>query len=79
MLQSLAKSLTNSAQDCYGQFLTTVHIWQHVKMLKQSVHSHNDASIEAIQLGECTVECPTCPLPEKNLPVGWENVPAPAQ
>lgn len=48
-------------------------------MLKRSVHSYNDAGIEAIQLGECTVECPTCPFPEKNLPVGWENVPEPAQ
>lgn len=79
MLQSLAKSLTNSAQDRYGQFLATVCIWQHVKMLKRSGCSHDDAGNEATQPGECTVECPACPLPEKNLPVGWENVPAPAQ
>lgn len=79
MLQSLAKSLTNSAQDRYGQFLAAVRIWRHVKMLKRSGRGHDDAGIEATQPGECAVECPACPLPEKNLPAGWENVPAPAQ
>ncbi|KAG6809541.1 hypothetical protein H0H92_015868, partial [Tricholoma furcatifolium] len=26
-------------------------------------------------LGSCAVECPACPLPEKNMPEDWRNGP----
>ncbi|KIM74802.1 hypothetical protein PILCRDRAFT_14111 [Piloderma croceum F 1598] len=28
-----------------------------------------------MQPGDCAVECPACPHPERNLPEGWEDVP----
>ncbi|KAG1765287.1 hypothetical protein EV702DRAFT_1182508 [Suillus placidus] len=36
---------------------------------------HHPGGIEETEAGTCTVLCPACPHPSKNLPVGWESTP----
>ena len=45
-------------------------------MLKRSGRGHDPAGIDATQEGECAVECAACPHPGRNLPDGWDKVPA---
>jgi hypothetical protein len=49
--------------------------WRHLKMLKRSGRGHDPSGIAATKRGELAVLCPACPQPNKNLPVGWEDVP----
>jgi hypothetical protein len=48
--------------------------WRHLKMLKRSGRGHDPSGIAATKRGELAVLCPACPQPNKNLPVGWEDV-----
>ncbi|KAH7904723.1 hypothetical protein BJ138DRAFT_1138468 [Hygrophoropsis aurantiaca] len=34
---------------------------------------HDPNGINATEPGQCAVECPACPQPGRNLPVGWEK------
>lgn len=44
-------------------------------MLKRAGRGHDPDGIDNTAAGELAVECPACPHPGKNLPVGWENAP----
>ncbi|KAG0693373.1 hypothetical protein DFH29DRAFT_985500 [Suillus ampliporus] len=55
-------------KDRYDSFTRMIREWCHLKMLK---HSGRDGTVE----GECTVLCPACPHPGKNLPAGWKDAP----
>jgi hypothetical protein len=44
-------------------------------MLKRAGRGHDPAGVNATQEGECTVLCPACPQPGKNLPEDWRQVP----
>jgi hypothetical protein len=52
-----------------------MRIWRHLKMLLRAARAHDPAGAEATAEGELVVECPACPHPGRNLPVGWENAP----
>jgi hypothetical protein len=41
--------------------------------LKRAGRAHDPAGIEATSKGGLMVECPACPHPGRNLPVGWEK------
>ncbi|KAJ7707970.1 hypothetical protein B0H14DRAFT_2646717 [Mycena olivaceomarginata] len=45
------------------------------KMLKHAGRGHEADSVGKTAMGECTLLCPACPQPGKNLPPGWEDVP----
>lgn len=62
-------------QSHYDQFLTVVRIWRHLKGLKRAGRGHDPAGIAATQPGQCTVKCPACPHPDRNLPSNWRTVP----
>jgi len=49
--------------------------WRHLKLLKRGGRAHDPAGIEATKVGELAIQCPSCPHPDRNLPVGWENAP----
>ncbi|KAL6298474.1 hypothetical protein BKA93DRAFT_820356 [Sparassis latifolia] len=45
------------------------------KMLKRAGHGHDLGGVVSTLPGSCTVLCPACPHPGKNLPANWANVP----
>ena len=62
-------------QDRYRQFLAVIRQWRHLKLLKRAGRGHDPAGIKETQPGQCAVECPACPHPDRNLPAGWTNAP----
>lgn len=44
-------------------------------MLKRAGRGNDPCGIESTLDGECAIECPACPHPDKNLPEGWEKAP----
>jgi CxC2 like cysteine cluster associated with KDZ transposases len=60
-------------QDRYEQFLTAVHIWRHMKLVERAGRGHDPKGVAATSPGQCAVECPACPHPDRNLPKDWEK------
>jgi hypothetical protein len=50
--------------DQYHQFLTAIHIYHHIKMLKQAGCGQDLASVDTTQPGDCEVECLALVLPQ---------------
>jgi hypothetical protein len=42
-------------------------------MLKRAGRTHDPLGVDSTQAGQCAVECPACPHPNRNLPEGWEQ------
>ncbi|KAH9836221.1 uncharacterized protein C8Q71DRAFT_708478 [Rhodofomes roseus] len=61
--------------DRYPAFLRMSRAWSHLKMLKRGGRGHDPSGASGTSPGECAVECPACPQPEKNLPADWKNAP----
>jgi hypothetical protein len=59
----------------YEQFLTAIRIWRHLKLTKCSGRAHDPHGVAATKPGECAVECPACPHPQRNLPPDWNERP----
>ncbi|KAN0123195.1 hypothetical protein V8E52_003148 [Russula decolorans] len=59
----------------YRQFLTVVRLWRHLKLLKRSGRGHDPAGTNGTQPGQCAVECPACPHPNRNIPPDWIDAP----
>ncbi|KAG2110058.1 hypothetical protein BD769DRAFT_1630385 [Suillus cothurnatus] len=66
---------TTPIRDRYSAFMGMVCQWRHLKVLKQAGRGHDPSGMDATSAGECTVLCPACPHPAKNLPEGWEDAP----
>jgi hypothetical protein len=49
--------------------------WRNLKMLKRAGRGHDSSGVNGTQEGECTVLCPACPHPGKNLPPDWRDAP----
>jgi hypothetical protein len=49
--------------------------WRHTKMLKRAGRAFDPGGIRATAPGSLAIPCRACPLPNINLPRGWENVP----
>jgi hypothetical protein len=62
-------------QHRYEQFLLIMRIWRHLMLLKRAGRGHDPKGVSATACGECAVECPACPHPDRNLPDGWEQYP----
>ncbi|KAG1823160.1 hypothetical protein DFJ58DRAFT_720087 [Suillus subalutaceus] len=62
-------------KDRYNSFMRMIHEWRHLKMLKRSGRAHDPNGIDATAEGACTVLCPACPQPGKNLPSNWREAP----
>lgn len=41
--------------------------------LKRAGRGHDPSGIDGTPPGSLVVECPACPHPGQNLPIGWEN------
>ncbi|TDL14508.1 hypothetical protein BD410DRAFT_733990, partial [Rickenella mellea] len=64
---------TQKLKERYKEWLRCVHEYRHVYIAKRSARGHDPGGVQATKPGECTVECPACPQPGRNLPEGWEN------
>ncbi|KAG1886404.1 uncharacterized protein F5891DRAFT_1132498 [Suillus fuscotomentosus] len=62
-------------KDRYESFTRMIREWRHLKMLKRSGRGHDPSGVDGTVEGECTVLCPACPHPGKNLPAGWKDAP----
>ncbi|KAG2055894.1 hypothetical protein BDR06DRAFT_981634 [Suillus hirtellus] len=76
---SIAQQTGNTSitpiRDHYSVFMCMVHEWHHLKQLKHAGRGHDPCGVDATSAGACTVLCPACPQPSKNLPDNWENAP----
>jgi hypothetical protein len=61
-------------QDRLETFMTMVREWRHTKMLKRAGRAFDPAGIVATAPGSLAIPCRACPLPNVNLPKGWDNV-----
>lgn len=50
-----------------------VREWRHIKMLKRAGRAYDPNGITATAPGSLAIHCRACPLPNVNLPKGWEN------
>jgi hypothetical protein len=57
----------------YPEFHRVFRIWRNLLMLKRAGRGQDPAGAKATTQGELAVECPACPHPGRNLPVGWES------
>jgi hypothetical protein len=59
----------------YDRFLFAIRVWRHLMLAKRAGRGHDPAGVDSTKSGDCAVECPACPHPDKNLPKGWETSP----
>ncbi|KAI0038809.1 hypothetical protein FA95DRAFT_1505012 [Auriscalpium vulgare] len=65
----------NIPPDRLTAFMTMAREWRHIKMMKRAGRGHDPTGIAGTGAGECAVTCPACPIPEVNLPEGWDTAP----
>ncbi|KAG1902462.1 uncharacterized protein F5891DRAFT_1186576 [Suillus fuscotomentosus] len=70
--QTLAR-LTDNAGDRYEALLRMIKQWRSITLLKRSGYGHDPAGVCAATPGACTVLCPACPQPGKNMLDDWEK------
>src|ERR1700735_2478647 len=56
-------------------FMLMTRQWRHIKMVKRGGRAYDHGGISATAPGSLAIPCCACPLPNINLPRGWENVP----
>lgn len=62
-------------QNRYREFIRCVKQCRNVTSMKRGARGHDVSGIRGTPAGACAVECPACPHPGRNLPVGWEAAP----
>ena len=75
LIYVLLLRLTMKWQDRLETFMTMVREWHHLKMLKCAGRAFDTAGIAVTAPGSLAIPCHACPLPNINLPKGWDNVP----
>ncbi|KAJ6579816.1 hypothetical protein B0H10DRAFT_2235569 [Mycena sp. CBHHK59/15] len=69
---SLARRTNNNGvfqpRNRYNEFWRMTRQWRHLQMLKRTGRAHAADGIAGTKAGECTLLCPACPQPGKNLP-----------
>ncbi|KAI9459056.1 hypothetical protein HD554DRAFT_2207029 [Boletus coccyginus] len=63
-----------SALDCYEEFVHIIRKWHNLKLLMHSGHAYDPAGLDGTATGQCTVLCPACLQPGKNIPVDFLKV-----
>ena len=47
--------------------------WRMAHSLLSAPHVHTAVTVNELENGSLAVECPACPHPGRNLPVGWDR------
>jgi hypothetical protein len=71
-------ALLTRLKDQMASFMLMTRQWHHIKMVKRAGRAFDPGGISAAAPGSLAIPCRACPMPNINLPHGWENVP-PAQ
>jgi hypothetical protein len=50
--------------------------WRHLKMVKRAGRAFDPGGIPMTAPGSLAIPCRACPIPNINLPTGWQDVPA---
>lgn len=50
-----------------------VRQWRYLMEIKRGGAGHTTTAITELGDGALAIECPACPHPGRNLPVGWET------
>jgi CxC2 like cysteine cluster associated with KDZ transposases len=66
--------LSDNIQDRYKSLLFVSRIYRHLKLLQRTGRGHDPAGVIATSPGQCAIECPACPHPDRNLPPDWAQV-----
>jgi CxC2 like cysteine cluster associated with KDZ transposases len=66
---------SSRTQDRLETFMLIVREWRHTKMLKRAGRAFDPGGVCATAPGSLAIPCRACPLPNINLPKGWEHVP----
>ena len=74
LILSLAFYFNNHVQNQLLFFMLMTCEFRHMKMLKCSAHAYDPGGVSATHPGSLTIPCRVCPLPNINLPPGWEDV-----
>ncbi|KAI0323435.1 hypothetical protein GY45DRAFT_1264569, partial [Cubamyces sp. BRFM 1775] len=72
---TLHRRTSNDGSHRHPQFAHVVRLWRHIQQLKWAGRGHDPLGVEATLPGSLSVACPACPVPGKNLSVGWELSP----
>uniref|UniRef100_A0A8H7XN35 CxC2-like cysteine cluster KDZ transposase-associated domain-containing protein n=2 Tax=Psilocybe cubensis TaxID=181762 RepID=A0A8H7XN35_PSICU len=77
--RALEKSTNNTGINLppsrYPALFRMILQWRHLQMLKWAGRGHSPTGAAGTGKGELAIQCPSCPHPSINLPVGWENAP----
>lgn len=77
--RALEKLTINTGINClksrYHALMRMNLQWRHLKMLKWAGRANVDNGVATTQPGDLAIRCPSCPRPNVNLPVGWEDAP----
>jgi hypothetical protein len=65
----------NYSQNRLPSFMQMAREFCHIKMLKWGGRAFNPGGVRATAPGSLVIPCQACPMPNINLPRGWENVP----
>lgn len=52
-----------------------VREYRHIKMAKRAGSAYDAAGIASAPQGSLAIPCRACPIPEVNLPAGWDTAP----
>ncbi len=66
--------MLSQTQNRYKEFNHVIRLWRHLHLLKCAGRGNIDSGASGTTAGELAVECPACPQPGRNLPLGWVNV-----
>lgn len=61
-------------QDRLQVFMLIVREHRHLKMVKRGGRAYDPGGIEATLPRSLAIPCQACPMPNINLPRGWEHV-----
>lgn len=63
-------------QDPYESFLLVTRVWVYITSFKRSGQAHGiDIHFPYRPPGNLSVYCPTCPEPDVNMELGWDDAP----
>ncbi|KAF8137962.1 hypothetical protein K438DRAFT_1526094, partial [Mycena galopus ATCC 62051] len=77
VLEKLTDNTGIKPPDRYHEWIRMCREFRHLMLLKRGGRAvaYSPLGVDGTQQGELAIECPACPCPDVNLPVGWEDVP----
>ncbi|KAJ6512449.1 hypothetical protein C8R45DRAFT_813144, partial [Mycena sanguinolenta] len=77
VLEKLTDNTGIKPPDRYHKWIRMCREFRHLMLLKRGgrAMAYSALGVDGTRQGELAIECPACPRPNINLPVGWQDVP----